>query len=103
ANLVEIDLVLQDRPTLDYSREGLGELDYFVTVVRGSRQDRYEVYAASLQKRLPRLRLPLAADDRDTVLDLQAAFTGCYQRGGYAGRIDYCPDPAVPLRDGGYR
>lgn len=99
ANLVEIDLVLQGQPTLEYSREGLPEWDYAVTVTRSTQPDRYEIYTATLQKRLPRFRLPLAPDDRDTVLDLHTAFTRCYEQGGFAERIDYARDPATALSD----
>jgi hypothetical protein len=97
ASAVEIDLVLQGRPTLDYSRDGLPEWDYAVTIARATHPERLEIYTASLQKRLPRFRLPLAPDDRDAVLDLQSAFTRCYAEGGYLSRIDYRRDPSVPL------
>jgi hypothetical protein len=97
ANLVELDLVLQGQPTLEYSRDGLPDWDYAVTVTRSTQPERYEIYTATLQKRLPRFRLPLAADDRDTVLDLHTAFTRCYDQGGFAQKIDYGRDPATPL------
>jgi hypothetical protein len=97
ANLVEIDLVLQGQPMLDYSREGLPEWDHAVTVTRATQPERYEIYTATLQKRLPRFRMPLAADDRDTVLDLQAAFTRSFDQGGFAAKIDYQRDPATML------
>src|SRR5579871_2960074 len=99
ANLVEIDLVLQGQPTLEYSRDGLPDWDYAVTVTRSTQAERYEIYTATLQKRLPRFRLPLSPDDRDTVLDLQAAFARCYDQGGFSGSLDYKRDPAVPLAD----
>jgi hypothetical protein len=99
ANLVEIDLVLQGQPTLEYSRDGLPDWDYVVTVTRATQPDRYEIYTATLQKRLPRFRLPLASDDRDTVLDLHIAFTRCYDQGGFAAKIDYSKDPSTPLSD----
>ena len=99
ASLVELDLVLQGTPTLDYARDGLPDWDYAVTVTRSTQPERYEIYTATLQKRLPRFRLPLAADDRDTVLDLQSAFTRCYDQGGYASQIDFKADPPVPLDD----
>jgi hypothetical protein len=99
ANLVEIDLVLQGQPTLEYSRDGLPDWDYAVTVTRARQPERYEIYTATLQKRLPRFRLPLASDDRDTVLDLHTAFTRCYDQGDFAGKIDYRREPAVPLND----
>ncbi|MBL8798430.1 MAG: DUF4058 family protein [Planctomycetia bacterium] len=97
AGLVEIDLVLQGQPTLEYSRDGLPDWDYAVTVTRATQPERYEIYTATLQKRLPRFRMPLAADDRDTVLDLQAAFARCYDQGGFASLIDYKRDPQVKL------
>jgi hypothetical protein len=99
ANLVEIDLVLQGQPTLDYSREGLPDWDYAVTVTRASHTEKHEIYSATLQKRLPRFRLPLASDDRDTVLDLYTSFTRCYDQGGFAAQIDYQRDPPVRLSD----
>jgi hypothetical protein len=97
ANLVELDLVLQGQPTLDYSREGLPDWDYAVTVTRSTQPEKYEIYTATLQKRLPRFRLPLAPDDRDTVLDLHTAFTRCYDQGGFAARIDYGKDPPTTM------
>ena len=54
---------------------------------------------ATLQKRLPRFRLPLASDDRDTVVDLHAAFTRCYDQGTFGAKIDYKRDPGIPLKD----
>jgi hypothetical protein len=97
ANLVEVDLVLQGRSTLDYSREGLPDWDYAATVTRAKQPDRFEIYTATLEKRLPRFRLPLAADDRDTVVDLQAMFTRCYAQGEFAAKIDYDRDPPAEV------
>jgi hypothetical protein len=97
ANLVELDLVLQGQPTLEYSRDGLPDWDYAVTVTRSTQPERYEIYTATLQKRLPRFRMPLAADDRDTVMDLHTAFARCYDQGGFAAKIDYKRDPTTPL------
>ena len=59
--------------------------------------DRFEIYTSTLQKKLPRFRLPLASDDRDTVVDLQKAFAESYDQGGFASKIDYQRDPPVPL------
>jgi len=101
AGVVEIDLVLQGKPTLNYSRDGLPEYDYAVTVTRATAPDRYEIYTATLQKRLPKFKVPLSPDDRDALLDLQAAFTRAYDLGNFAAQIDYAdPPPAdVPLSD----
>ncbi|MBI3407325.1 MAG: DUF4058 family protein [Planctomycetes bacterium] len=94
ANLVEIDLILQGQPMLDYAREGLPEWDYAVTVTRSTQPERYEIYTANLQKRLPRFRLPLASTDRDIVVNLQAAFDRCYDQCDFARRINYQYAPA---------
>jgi hypothetical protein len=99
ANLVEIDLVLQGQPTLDYSRDNLPEWDYAVTVTRATQPERHEIYTATLRKRLPRFRLPLANDDRDTVLDLHATFARCYDQGGFGGKIDYRRPVPTALND----
>ena len=100
ANLVEIDLVLQGQPMLEYSRDGLPEWDYAVTVTRATQPDRHEIYTSTLQKPLPRFRLPLAADDRDTVLNLHAAFTRAFDQGDFAGKIDYRREPPTALPPG---
>jgi Protein of unknown function (DUF4058) len=99
ASLIEIDLVLQGQPMLDYSRDGLPDWDFAVTVTRATQPDRFEIYTSTLQKKLPRFRLPLASDDRDTVVDLQTTFTQSYDQGGFASKIDYRRDPPVPLSD----
>lgn len=99
ASLVEVDLLLRGQPLLDYSREGLPDWDYAVTVTRSTQPDRFEIYTATVRKRLPRFRLPLAPDDRDTVLDLYTVFARAYDQGGFGGRIDYRADPQAPLKD----
>lgn len=104
AGVVEIDLIMQGKPLLTYSRDGLQEYDYAVTVTRPNAPDRYEIYTATLQKKLPKFKLPLAADDRDALLDLQAAFGRAYDLGAFANQIDYAgpPPPDVPFT-GAYR
>src|SRR5262249_20894227 len=99
ASLVEIDLVIQGQPMLDYSRDGLPDWDYAVTVTRATQPDRFEIYTATLQKRLPRFRLPLAGDDRDTVVDLYTIFTRSFDHGSFAAKINYQRDPSIPLSD----
>jgi hypothetical protein len=99
ASLVEIDLVLQGQPLLDYSREGLPDWDYAVTVTRSAQPDRFEIYTSTLQKRLPRFRLPLSGDDRDTVVDMHVMFGRTYEQGGFGAKIDYQREPTVPLAE----
>jgi hypothetical protein len=99
ANLVEIDLVLQGHPTLDFSREGLPDWDYAVTVTRANQPDRFEIYKATIREHLPRFRLPLSGDDRDTVIDLHAVFTRAFDQGDFADQIDYHRDPTTIIDD----
>jgi hypothetical protein len=101
AGIVEIDLVMQGKPTLTYSRDGLPEYDHAVTVTRSLAPERYEIYTTTLQKKLPKFKLPLAADDRDALVDLQAAFSRAYDLGTFANQIDYkaAPPADVPLSD----
>lgn len=99
ASIVEIDLVLQGTPLLDYSRDGLPEWDFAVTVTRCTQPERYEIYTSTLAKRLPRFKVPLSPDDRDTVLDLQATFARAYDQSNFATKIDYKQDPATKMSD----
>jgi Protein of unknown function (DUF4058)/Protein of unknown function (DUF2934) len=94
ASIVEIDLVLQGQPMLEYSRDGLPTWDYAVTVSRAAQPERYEIYTATLQKRLPRFKVPLASTDRDMVLDLQSILGRCYDRADFGGQINYRDVPA---------
>ena len=97
ASVVELDLSVQGKPLLDYSRDGLPEWDFAVTVTRCTQPERYEIYTSTLAKRLPRFKVPLSPDDRDTVLDLQATFVRAYDQGNFAAHIDYAQDPSARL------
>lgn len=99
AAVVEIDLLLAGQPMLENTRDALADCDYAVTVIRSPNSNRHEITTASLQKRLPRFRIPLASDDRDTVIDLQTVFVRSYEQGDFAGKIDYRCDPTAPLSD----
>ncbi len=97
-NLVEIDLLRGGEPTVRLSAEKLASLHpwhYLVSVTRRW-PSRQEVYAVPLPKRLPRVGIPLAEDDRDVPLDLQAAFTRCWDEGPYPELLRY--DRAPPGR-----
>ena len=51
-----------------------------------------EVYTATVQKKLPKLRVPLSTDDQDVIVDLQEVFRRAYDLGQFATRIDYKSD-----------
>jgi len=91
ANLVEIDLLRAGRRTVRVGSEQLDALQpwrYLVVVTRRW-PSRQEVYAVPLERRLPRIAVPLADDDRDVPLDLQAAFTRCWDEGPYPELLHY--------------
>jgi hypothetical protein len=57
------------------------------------------VYAWHLPHSLPSIPVPLAGDDPDATLDLQAIFTTVYDRAGYDYALDY-ERPVEPPLDG---
>jgi hypothetical protein len=99
ANVVEVDLVLEGQRMHDFSRESLPAWDYSVVITRAPRPEQYELYTSTLEKRLPRFKLPLAADDRDSVVDLQAVLHRVYDLGDFASQVDYHRPPATKLSD----
>lgn len=87
AHLVELDLLRGGRrlPT----REPLGTSDFYAFVCRKERLPNVDVYGWTLKQPLPPVPIPLADDDPDVQLDLQAAFTTTYDRAGYDYSLDY--------------
>lgn len=99
AHLVELDLVLQGQTCLEADLHTLTESQYVCCVTRAVRPIKHELYGTLITKRLPRIRLPMAGEDRDLVLDVQALVNRVYDR-CFEGMIDYQQDPHVPLSDG---
>jgi hypothetical protein len=102
ANLVEIDLLSQGRPTVAPPRDSLATLPpwrYLVSVSRAPNHERFEVYPIPLIARLPRFRVPLRGSDPDVVLDLQVVLGQAYENGGYADFLDYTQPPPVHLSE----
>lgn len=96
ANLVDIDLVLQGRSCLEVELGTLPDHAYFFCWFRGGRLNRHELVSATVQQRLPRVKVPLVVDDRELVVDLQVLFDKVYEK-HFAGRIDYCKPPPTTL------
>jgi hypothetical protein len=100
AHLVEIDLLREGWRTLRVSEERPERMTPWCYVVSVSRQPgTYELYLFSLQERLPRLRVPLAHDDPDVVLDLQVPFDRSWQAGPYPGLLRYDGPPPGRLSE----
>lgn len=93
-NWIEIDLLRAgERPP-----EATGRGDYYALLHRGVPGSPYEVWAATVQQRLPTIGVPTRVPLPDTPLDLQAVVDSVYRRGHYDLAIDYtAPVPAPPL------
>jgi hypothetical protein len=91
ANLIEIDVLRAGRATINVTAAQLRRLRpwHHVVVVSRRHPRRREVYAVPLRNRLPRVGVPLGEGDRDVTLDLQAAFTRCYDEGPYPELLHY--------------
>ncbi len=100
-NLVEIDLIRAGGWAM-YPEErdvpGSHADPYRIVVVRNSRKWGFECYPSSIRGRLPRIRVPLRANDRDAILDVQALIDQAWENGGY-GDIDYARAPLPGFED----
>ena len=94
-HLIEIDLLRggERLPTVEPHPAG----DYFAFVSRGERRPQADVYAWTLERPLPRIPIPLLADDPDVWLDLQSVFTTTYDRAGYDYALHYDRAVEPPL------
>ncbi len=100
-HLVEIDLLRGGDWTVAVP-EALArrstEFDCLVSVSRAQDRGEFEVYPILLERRLPRIGIPLLRRDADVVADLQSVHDRCYDRGRYRESLDYARDPEPPLQ-----
>jgi hypothetical protein len=95
ANVVEIDLLRAGASIVRVAKhklDGLRPWDYVVAVSRRA-PGRHEVYTFALERRLPRISIPLLRKVPDVALDLQAAFDRCWDEGPYPGMSRYDDPP----------
>ncbi len=101
ANLVEIDLLRAGRHVLalpELVARRRAAYNYLVSVNRAvGNRGRFQFYPHKLRDRLPRIGVPLAGDDPDVPLDLQAGFARVYEDGAYHDRVDYAKPCHPPL------
>ena len=57
-----------------------------------------KVYRMPLQRRLPRIKLPLREQDKDAIIDLQPLVERAFANGAYDD-IDYSQPPVPPLEE----
>jgi hypothetical protein len=100
ANIVEIDLLTAGQPTVRLKPEKLDSLRPWRYLVAVSRWPTlHEIYAFPLQRRLPKIAVPLAYDDDDVPLDLQAGFTRSWDEGPYPELLHYDRPPSSELSE----
>jgi hypothetical protein len=95
---VEADLLREGTRTLRVSTnrpEYRTPWCYVVAVLR--QPTTHELYLFSLEDRLPRVRVPLAHDDPDVVLDLQTSVARCWEAGPYPELLRYAEPPPGDL------
>jgi len=98
-SLVEIDLTRTGRRVMILPPERIPpshRTTYQVCVMRGWTTGKVEVYRAPLDRRLPKIRVPLRESDTDVLLDLQPLVDQCYRNGRYDD-LDYRAQPSPPL------
>lgn len=95
AHLVELDLLRggERLPTI----EPLPPADYYAIISRERLRPQIEVFYWTLRQRLPTIPIPLAGNDPDVRLDLQAVFDMVYDRAGYDYSLDYHRPIEPPL------
>lgn len=102
AHIIEIDLLRAGQHVVtvpEWAAREQGEYDYLVCVNRASGiRERFELYRRTMRDRLPTIRVPLADDDPDVPLEIQAAIEQVYEAGNYLDRIDYRSSCQPPLR-----
>ncbi len=103
-SLIEIDLLHFGVHTVAVPLSALpdrSEWDYLVSLHRGGCEVyEFECWLVPIEKRLPRIAVPLAGDDPDVVVDLQGVLNRVYEEGRYGRIIDYRKEPPVELPEG---
>jgi hypothetical protein len=100
-SLVEIDLLRGGQHTVAVPEgllAGLPPYDYLACVWRAYRPWGFQVLPWALREPLPEVPIPLAAEDEEPRLDLQALLEECYEKGRYRELLSYRGEPSPALR-----
>jgi hypothetical protein len=100
AHLVEIDLLRGGTHSLAVNATSLSALrpyDYLACIYRSHRPGGYQVIPWTLRDPLPAVPVPLAVEDRELEIDLQALFTQTYNNGAFQRLLEYVRASDPPL------
>lgn len=98
-NLVEIDLLRKGERVVSVPLSEIPDwawTPYMVCVYRAAEPGQREIYPMRLCERLPAIRIPLRANEPDTILELQPLVDQAFERGRY-WLTDYQRDLQPPL------
>ena len=96
SHLVEIDLLRAGKPM---PITGGTNTDYRILVSRGNRRPRAQLYAFTVREEIPPFLLPLQPGDAEVYVELQALFSGVYDRAGFDLSLDYTQAPVPRLKE----
>lgn len=99
ANLLEIDLLRGGEPTVAAPASAAAASPYRVVASRAADRRLRELSSIRLPDRLPRIAVPLLANEPPVVLDLQGLLEEAYAKGAYGRRVDYRQAPIPPLAE----
>jgi hypothetical protein len=100
-NLVEIDLTRGGRRQFLLQQAQIPpshRTTFQACVYRAHGRTQFELYRMPLQRRLPRIKLPLREQDKDAAIDLQPLVERAFANGAYDD-IDYSQPPVPPLEE----
>lgn len=95
-HLIEIDLLRGGQPLPIL---GTAKSDYRILISRSDCRPSAQLYAFNVQQEIPKLAVPLTAEDEEPVLDLQSVLQRVYERGRYHLAMDYTQSPQPPLSE----
>ncbi len=98
-NLVEIDLLRSGSP-MPVAVDSEHSADYSVLVCRAAELPQAGKWEFSVRDPLPRIPIPLLAEDGDVGVELQTCLDRTYDEAQYHREIDYTQPPPTPLREG---
>lgn len=98
-NLIEIDFIRRGPVVSAFPLELLEgrENSYTICVRREADPGLVELYPVGMWERVPDVAVPLRRSDEDVVLSLQPLIEQIYDRGRFAGSIDYTEELRPPL------